>query len=85
MPSSKRPPERWSSDTASRARTAGCRNESHSTRDPTLRCRVWVANHALVIMASNMGELSASGGAMWSMPAMPAKPAASAWRALSES
>ena len=85
MPSSKRPPEAWSSVTASRASTAGWRNESHSTSEPTRRCRVWAASQAFVIIASNIGELAASGGARWSMPATPAKPAASAARARSTS
>ena len=78
MPSSKRPPEAWSRVTASRASTAGCRNESQRTSEPTRSCSVWPASHALVIIASNIGELSAPGGARWSMQAMPPKPAASA-------
>ena len=44
---------------------------------------MWAANQVLVAMASNMGEDSASGGARWSMPAMPEKPAAWATRARS--
>ena len=68
-------------ETASRARTAGCRNESHRTSEPTRRRSVRPASQALVIIASNMGWLSASGGAMWSMLAMPSNPAASAARA----
>ena len=70
-------------ETASRARTAGWRNESQSTSDPTRSRSVRPASQALVIMASNIGELSAAGGAMWSMEAMPPKPAASAARARS--
>ncbi len=51
-------------ETASRARTAGCRNESQRTSDPTRSRSVWPASQVLVIIASNMGWLSASGGAM---------------------
>ena len=70
-------------ETASRARTAGCRNESQRTSDPTRRCSVLLASHVLVIIASNMGWFSARGGVRWSMPATPANPAASAARARS--
>ena len=78
MPSSKRPFEAWSRETASRASMAGWRKESHSTSEPTLRLLVRPATQVLATIGSNMAWLSASGGARWSMPAMPWKPAASA-------
>ena len=61
IPSSNRPPEAWSMETASRARTAGCRNESQRTSDPTRRRSVLLASHVLVTIASNMGWFSARG------------------------
>ena len=63
MPSSKRPSDAWSSVAASRASTAGCRKESHSTREPTRSVRVWAAIYVFTVMASNIGDDSAPGGA----------------------
>ena len=39
---------------------------------------VRAASHVAVVIASNIGWSSASGGARWSINAMPSKPAASA-------
>ena len=39
---------------------------------------VRAASHVAVVIASNIGWSSASGGARWSISAMPSKPAASA-------
>ncbi len=41
------------------------------------------ASQAFAVIGSNIGVLSAPGGARWSMPAIPEKPAASAARARS--
>jgi hypothetical protein len=60
------------------ASVAGWRKASQSTREPIFSRSVWAATQALVIIASYIGWASAFGGVMWSMPAMPAKPAASA-------
>ncbi len=81
MPSSNRPCDAWSSETAWRASTAGWRKASQSTSDPTRSRAVWAASHAVVTIASYIGWSSAIGGARWSMPVMPTKPAASAARA----
>ena len=51
-------------ETASRAKTAGWRKESQRTSDPTRRRSVRLASQAFVIIASDMGWLSARGGAM---------------------
>src|SRR5258708_1321750 len=73
-----RPPEAWLTDPASRASTAGSRNEAHSTSEPTLSRSVCAASQVLVTIASYIGWSSAMGGARWSMPVIPTKPAASA-------
>ncbi len=62
MPSSKRPPEAWSSDTAWRASTAGWRKASQSTRWPMVSRVVWAASQAAVTMAStSAGRRPAAG------------------------
>src|SRR3954468_23508279 len=65
-------------DTASRASTAGCRNASHNTNDPTRSRSVCAASHVVVTIASNIGWASAIGGTQWSMPVTPTKPPVSA-------
>src|SRR5690606_13329686 len=81
MPSSKRPPDAWSSVTAWRASIAGWRNVSHSTRWLSFSVSVDASSQPAVCIASYMSCCSASGGAKWSISAMPVKPAASAARA----
>ena len=63
MPSSKRPPEAWSSETTWRASTAGFRNESQSTRWLTRSVVVRASTQPAISIASHMGWLSAIGGA----------------------
>src|SRR5437016_5889735 len=74
MPSSNRPAEAWSIATAWRASTAGARIASHSTRWPIFNVEVRAASHMAEAMASYIGLSSASGGARWSMRAMPGIP-----------
>ena len=62
MPSSKRPPEAWSSDLACSASIAGWRRESHNTRWPTLSVVVWASTQPAIDIASHMGWSGASGG-----------------------
>ncbi len=83
MPSSNLPPDRWSSVTAWRASTAGCRKESHSTRWPSRSRSVAAASQVTVVRASYIGWSAAAGGYRWSITASPVKPAASAARARS--
>ena len=52
MPSSKRPPETWSSVMASLANCTGWRTESHSTRWFTVMVDVRAATHVAVVIAS---------------------------------
>ena len=53
MPTSTRPPEMWSTVTAARASTDGCRNVTGETSDPSRSFVVTAASPASVVQQSS--------------------------------